>query len=235
MLYSIAIVTVSGLVRGFAGFGGTMIIAPGLAMVFPTPHAVGISILLNVIVTLQLLPAAVPHVKWRDISLMSIAALVTPPLGTLILVAVDGDTMRRAIAVIVMGFTVILASGWRYTGKPHPLAAVVAGATGGVITGAAGTGGPPVILYIFAGAGSAAEKRASIIVVFGMLLIATLLSLIWHDIVNADTLWRVAVLAPFFLGMAWVGARLFKKSSDKLYHRIALVALFAIAGAALLS
>lgn len=235
MLFSIGIVTVAGLVRGFAGFGGTMIIAPGLALVFPTPHAVGISILLNVIVTLQLLPAAVPHVKWRELSLMGFAALVTPPLGTLILLAVDGDTMRRAIAVIVMAFTVVLASGWRYTGKPHPIAAFLAGATGGVITGAAGTGGPPVILYIFACGGSATEKRASIIVVFGLLLVATLVSLTWHGIVNVETLWRVAVLTPFFLGMAWVGARLFKKSSDKLYHRIALVALFLIAGAALIS
>ena len=228
LLIAAAVVSVAGIMRGFAGFGGTMVIAPVLSLVFDTPEAVAISLLLNTVVNVQLLPGALPLTHWKEIAPMSVAALLTPVLGTMILVSVDSDTMRRVIAVIVMVFTVVLISGWRFKGRPSAALNFATGAVSGVITGAAGAGGPPIILYIFAGDRPVAEKRANIISVFAVLLVGTVAALFFQGVITPHTLWRTALVAPFFLFSAWIGQRSFAKASDVLYQRVALGFLFVV-------
>lgn len=228
LLIAVAVVSVAGVMRGFAGFGGTMVIAPVLSLFFPTPEAVAISLLLNTLVSVQLLPGALPLTRWKEIAPMSVAAVITPSLGAIILIAVDPDTMRRVIAVIVMVFTAVLASGWRFKGRPSTALNFAAGAVGGVVTGAAGTGGPPIILYIFAGDRPVAEKRANIISVFAILLMASVTALWFQDVITSHTLWRTALLAPFFFLSAWIGQRAFRKTGEVLYQRVAFGFLFAV-------
>ena len=51
------------------------------------------------------------------------------------------------MALFVLGFVALLASGWRYPCKPSTPAALGAGALSGFSGGAAQIGGPPLILY----------------------------------------------------------------------------------------
>jgi uncharacterized protein len=233
LLIAVAVVSVAGIMRGFAGFGGTMVIAPVLSLLFDTPEAVAISLLLNTLVSVQLLPDALPLTRWKEIAPMSVATVLTPPLGAMILIAVDADIMRRVIALIVMVFTAVLASGWRFKGQPSTALNFATGAVSGIVTGAAGTGGPPIILYIFASDRPVAEKRANIISVFAVLLVATVAALWFQDVITAHTLWRTALLAPFFFFSAWIGQRTFRKVGDVLYQRVAFGFLFAVSAVVL--
>jgi uncharacterized membrane protein YfcA len=232
---ALGIALVGGLVRGFTGFGGSMILSPGLALIVDTPQAVAISIFLNVLVGIPLAPSAFPHVKWRMIAPMAVASMVMAPVGVVLLVGQDPDLMRRIIAVIVITFAIVLAMDWRYTGKPHPAANVGVGAMAGFLNGATGVGGPPVILYVLAGPGSAEEKRASIIWLYVLFTFITAIGLWYEGVLDGPTALIGLSAAPLYLGSAWLGMKFFGGSTDKIYHRVALCALFLIALAALLT
>jgi uncharacterized membrane protein YfcA len=46
--------------------------------------------------------------------------------------------------------------------------------------------------------------------------------------VGLSALWRALLLTPPFMLSAWLGARLFRQSSETLYRRIALVFLLGV-------
>src|SRR5574337_545146 len=83
------------------------------------------------------------------------AMVMSPPLalllGTLILVSLESQFMRRAIALSVIVFALILLIGWRYSGRPRLSTSVGLAALSGTMLGATSIGGPPVILYLLSG------------------------------------------------------------------------------------
>jgi uncharacterized membrane protein YfcA len=212
-----------------------MILSPVFALIIDTPHAVAISILLNVLVGIPIAPSAFPLVKWRMIAPMAVASMVMAPVGVILLVGQDPDLMRRIIAIIVIAFAIVLAMDWRYTGTPHPAANVGVGALAGFLNGSTGVGGPPVILYVLAGPGSAAEKRATIIWLYVLFTFITAGAMWWQGILDGPTALIGLSAAPLYLGTAWLGMKFFGGSTDKIYYRIALAVLFLIALAALIS
>ena len=159
---------------------------------------------------------------------ISAAALAAIPLGGLALGAIDPDLMRRGISAIVLGFSLLLMSGWRWKGEPSLRGALAAGGMAGLINGAAGTGGPPVILYLLAGPSDANTGRANIISVYLFLNGGTVVSLAANGLIQGDTLWRALLLAPSWAVGLWLGMRLFRITEEKTVRRIALLALVGV-------
>jgi len=224
-----ATVLAAGLMRGFSGFGSGMLMVPILSILFGPPQAVAIVILLELVVSVQLLPGAYRFAHWRSIAAMSLAATLTIPLGTYGLVNLDPTLLRRAIAVVVLGFVLILLWGWKYTRRPGLPAILALGAASGLLNGSAGIGGPPIIIFLLSGPNSARENRANIIAFFSLIEAVTLVVLIANGVVEAGTLWKWAVLSPAFVLGGYVGTRQFNQASETLYRRIALWFLMAVA------
>ena len=198
-----------------------MILSPGFALIVDTPHAVAISILLNVFVGIPLAPNAFPLVRWPNIAPMAAASVVMAPVGVVLLVGVDPILMRRVIAVIVIAFAIVLALDWRYTGTPRPAANVGVGGLAGFFNGATGIGGPPVILYVLAGPGTAAVKRADIIWVYVLFTFVTAISFWVGGVLDGPTAVKGLAAAPIYLSGAWLGMKFSGGSTDKLYYRVA--------------
>ena len=231
----IAVGALAGLVRGYTGFGAALVLTPLLSLVVGTREAAATTILLTGLTSLQQVPGARGNADWGRVLPLSAGALVCLPLGTWALATFDPAVMRRAVALVVIGFSIILATGWRYRG-PTPTAATIAvGMSSGVLTGAAGIGGPPVVIWTLAGTTDAKAARASFIVFFGITLIAAVPPLIWAGLATAETAWRCAAMAPAFMGATWVGGRLFHAAPDRLFRRAALGVLFLSGAAALLA
>ncbi|HZH27767.1 MAG TPA: sulfite exporter TauE/SafE family protein [Azospirillaceae bacterium] len=221
------VAALAGVVRGFSGFGAALVLTPLLSLVLGTRDAVATTILLTGLTALQQVPAAWPEGDWRRVSLLAAAAIVAMPLGTWALLALDAETMRRAVAVVVIGFTCLLASGWRYRG-PTPLPATLAvGAASGVLTGAAGIGGPPVVVWLLAGQTDARRARANFILFFGATLGVAPIALLSAGLVDWTTAGRALCLAPVFMAGTWVGGRLSGRASDRAFRWAALAILFA--------
>lgn len=224
LLLSLAAVSVfaGGFLRGFSGFGAGLAIVPMLSLIYRPADAVVMFALLEVIAALQLIPAVARQAQWRSVVAISVSAAATVPLGAMLLVTIDADLMRRMIAVFVLAFTAVLASGWRFRGAPSRAVELAVGSVSGVLAGAATLGGPPVILFYLSGIQRASVVRASLTVYFVFVTLWALLTFAWIGIVTADLMLRAVILAPgYVLGMV-LGSRLFRFASERAFRRSAL-------------
>ncbi len=235
LLVAALVIVVAGFMRGFTGFGSAMVMVPLFSLIYGPVQAVATGMLLETAVTLQLLPGALPRTRWRVIGPMAAAACAALPLGAYLLVSVDAEIMRRAIAGVVLVFALIMARGWRYAGPRRPAITVGAGLLSGVMITSVGMGGPPVILYLLSGPDAAAQNRANLITYFAIGGGVALVVLLFGGVIGAETLWRAVVLALPFVAAAHAGSRFFRRSGEALYRRVALTFLMAIALATLLA
>lgn len=228
-LLSAAAVLLAGLIRGFAGFGSAMVMTPVLAALWTPAAAVPVTLLLELLVSAPLLPRAAPLVDWRRIGLLTAAAILAAPLGIWLLVGIDPGAMRWVISAIVLIAVAVLASGWRYSRRPGSGATLAAGGLSGVLNGLSGMGGPPIAFYYLSGPDGASAQRASFIVYFALVDAATVALFAAQGAFDGQALLRTAMLLPFLLLGAWIGARLFHRGGERAYRVVAFAVLVLIA------
>ncbi|MBK6982772.1 MAG: sulfite exporter TauE/SafE family protein [Betaproteobacteria bacterium] len=222
-----AIAAAAGLIRGVTGFGGAMVMSPPLALLLGPLAAIPIVLLLEALAGTPMLVQTRALVKWRVIGPIIIAACVTIPLGALVLVNSDPLVMRRAIAVTVIVFALLLLAGWRYSGSHGLPVALGLGAVSGTLVGATSLGGPPVIIYLLAGPDRIETTRANLTFFLSAVSAAGLAGLWLNDALTWRALGAAALLAPGYFGGIALGMYLFPRFDDRRYRQLAL-ALMAV-------
>jgi uncharacterized membrane protein YfcA len=213
----------SGFVRGFSGFGAGMIYVPLIGALYGPRFSVVTILLLDFICSLPFLLPALPHVRWRETMPLLTTAAITIPLGTAALIYIDPTPMRWAIAVIIIVFVLLLASGWRYHGAPKLPITLGVGAISGALGGATQIPGPPVIIYWLGGAISAAAVRANLIAYFALLDLFSIAVYGWSGLLSNEAFWfALLMFVPFLSGMAG-GSMVFAFVSDRNYRSAAYV------------
>ena len=233
-LIAVAAVLLAGVVRGFSGFGAAMIMVPVLAALYGPVRAVPIALLLEMAVSLPLVPPAVRLVDWKRISLLLVSAGVAIPLGVWALRTLDEAVTRYILSAIVISAVILLATGFRYAGRPGIAPTIATGMASGAMNGLAGMAGPPVVFFYLSGSDGAATSRASFIVFFPVVdLFALAVFALAGAFAREGVILAAVLAAPFVLG-GMIGARLFGKASDRFYRLVALTILAAIAVGTLL-
>jgi len=227
-MIAFAIAAGAGLMRGFAGVGSGMMMAPIFAVLFGPVATVGIIIIMELVVTAQLLPGTHRDIAWRTIAPMGAAAALFMPAGNWMLVSFDADLIARGMAAVVLVFSIVLAFGWRYGGEKRMPATLGVGALSGVLMAATSLGNPPVMMYLLSSHDPAAVNRANFTGYFALTLVALICLMGFKGLISASAMTTAAMLLPVFIFGAWIGGRLFRKSSEALYRRIALAILFLI-------
>ena len=236
ILFLVAVAFISGMARGFSGFGAALIFMPLASSVIEPKLAATLLFLIDIVMALPMLPDGYRQADKREVGLMAIGSLVGVPLGTLVLTLADPLTLRWSITVLVVLLLALLLSGWRYHGKPQPLLTIGVGAVAGLFSGAAQIGGPPVIAYWLGGAIPVAFVRANIVLYFAL---NSIISGVNYSVAGLFT--RPAFLLALLVGPAYgiglvLGSRVFGKADEKLFRRICygLIAIAAIVGLPLL-
>lgn len=219
----------AGLMRGFAGFGSGMMLSPILAILYGPAEAVLMIAVMEIVVSVQLVPKALPDAQWPFLGPLILAAIIGMPLGAWLLATTEPELIARVIAGIVMVFVIVLAVGWRYQGPKRLLPTLGVGGVSGALLTATSVGGPPVLLYILSGQDSARTNRANIILYFAIAEIITPIFLYLQDLFAMEVVIRALAICPAYMVGAWVGSRLFRESSEKIYRRVALIFLSMIA------
>ena len=226
---------IAGIMRGYAGFGTAVLLAPIYSVLWGPRAGVPVMLMLELIVSLQLLPRALPEADRRVILPIGGAAALATPIGAVVLLAADQEALKRAIGLLVLGFGLLLMSGWRYHGS-RPLALNLAvGTVSGLMKGATGMSGPPVILYLLAGPEEAKRHRANLILFFSLIAAVSVIVPLWAGLIDITTLARLAVMLPVLMLSVPIGARLFGVVPVRFYKRFALVVLVAAGSIALLA
>jgi uncharacterized protein len=229
---AVALVAFAGMLRGFSGFGSAMVLAPTLAALYPLTEAVPLVILLEIALSFQLLPAATRHVVWREIAILSAAALPGLALGAWLLAVAPQQTLRIAISVLIIAFLALVLMRVRRTGRKTPQGLAASGILSGVANGASGVGGPPVVLYYLAGDDSSAAVRATVIWYFFIIDAMSAAIYTGQGFVTQSVLALTVLCVPAAVAGVWLGSRLFDKASEQTYRRVAygIIAAAALLG-----
>lgn len=166
LIYAAVAVLIAGFIRGYSGFGFSMVTVLSLSMVFRPVEVVPVVLLLEIGASSMLLPQVWRKVDWRSLAWLGIGMAVGTPLGVAALVNVPARPMRAAIAAITILLVLLLLKGFSLKKKPGIPATIATGTASGMLNGAATIGGPPVILFFFSSQAGVDISRASVIAYF---------------------------------------------------------------------
>lgn len=222
-------VALAGVVRGYSGFGAAMIMVTSLATIYDPVTGVVALALLDAPSTLLFAPTLYRHTHWNSVVPIFAAALPTIPAGVWLLAVSDETLMRRSIAVMVLLFAAVSASGWRIRQTPGIATKMAVGLLSGCMTGAAGLGGPPVILYFLTQGFPKQDLRASALT---FLLLSSVVALVFYyanNMISGDRMILVLIAAPVYAIAMWQGGRIFQSVSESRFRQSVIVIVVAIA------
>jgi uncharacterized membrane protein YfcA len=235
--YSIACVFGAAIVRGYSGFGFSLLAITALSLALPPAEIVPSIFMLEIAASLHLLPSIWRDIHWRSIGLLLVGCVIATPVGVQLLAQVPEAPMRIAISLFVVVVVAFLWRGFALKTMPGPVATVATGAASGLFNGAFGIGGPPVILFFFSSPAGVAVGRASVIAYFLGTDSIGLAFQAQADLMTWATLWRFLTFLPPLLAGVWFGARVFKHANPESFRRwvlrilVLLAALTAVQGA----
>lgn len=232
LAYLLASALVAGLARGFSGFGAALIFVPLVSAALGPQVAAPVLLLIDGVGALGLVPRAFGLADRRDVGTMAVGALAGIPLGTWLLTRSDPVTLRWAIAALIGVLLALLASGWRYRGRPRASLTVGVGAVAGLCSGIAQVGGPPIVAYWLGGAIPAATVRANIILYFFVSSLVTATTYLAGGLLTGAVVGLAVLTSPVYIVGIWLGARLFGLADERVFRRTCYAL---IAAAALLS
>ncbi|HZD92083.1 MAG TPA: sulfite exporter TauE/SafE family protein [Pseudolabrys sp.] len=222
---AVVIALVSGLVRGFAGFGSALIYIPLISAIYGPRIAAPTLLLIDTLCALPFAIQAAPHCNVREVTAVSIAGALALPLGVMALLWVDALTLRWIISFLVLVALIALVAGWRYRGKPNIGVSLGAGALAGLGAGAVQIGAPPLLVFWLGGDNKAATVRANIMVYFIVQGTLSMALYAYNGLFDLRTLSLALLLGLPFAAALAAGAFRFHGSSDLLYRRVAYIVI----------
>ncbi|MBT3550822.1 MAG: sulfite exporter TauE/SafE family protein [Rhodospirillaceae bacterium] len=226
----------SGLIQGYSGFAGALIIVPVLAVVFSPIEAIAITVVAGLAGNIVLTRDAAKSANWREVGAVSVAIAITVPVGLLFLVSAEPTIIRRGMGVFILLAAFVLMSGWTYKGARGLISSTGVGLVSGLIIGAFGVpSGPVFVVYFLSAPVPVAVQRANIIMTVSVTLTIMMIGLIVEGVYGAETVARSAIIAPLYLIAAHFGKVLFLTVPATWFNKVAYTLLLASGAMALLA
>lgn len=219
VVYAAACIFCAAVVRGYSGFGFSMLAITSISLVLPPVQIVPSIFLMEVAASLRLLPDVWRDIHWRALAWLFFGCCLGTPFGVYALAHAPAAPMTLALALFVLAAALLLSKGHRMRDMPGPLATTVTGAASGLCNGGFGMGGPPVILFFFSSPTGEAAGRASLIAFFLFTDLVGLAWQGWNHLITIATLWRGALFLPPLAAGLWVGSRSFKTADPLAFRR----------------
>lgn len=233
LAFSVAVMFAAAFIRGFTGFGSSLMWVPSLSLVLPPIAVLPITFLLEVGISTQLVPTVRREADWPSVLRIVLGAAVGVPLGLSLVSTISESAARAAVAVTVIVAAILLWRGIRLKRTFSSAATVSVGGAAGLLMGSVGIPGPPIFLYYLSAPIDMRVGRASIIVlIFGVAVFSCVVAWI-NGMMDQNAVIRAALLLPIVLTGTVFGARTFGRTDPEKARRFALILLFVI-GAALL-
>lgn len=228
-LAAAAIAIFSGVVRGFSGFGSALIYIPLMAAVYEPRVAAVTFVLIDFATGLSFVYGVWRRTVWSEVLPLAASAILAAQFGTLILQYADPVLLRWMICALVGVILAVLASGWRYHGRPHMAVTLGVGLLAGLLGGAVQISGPPIIIYWLGSMQDVAIVRANLISYFGLFSAGSVVTYLIHGLITAQMFALAILVGPMHVLAMWAGGKLFHLASPETYRRLAYVIIAASA------
>ena len=227
---AIAVVFLAAIVRGYSGFGFSLLAITALSLLYKPATIIPSIFLLEIAASIHLLPGLWRDIHWRSLIPLVIGTGIGTPIGLTFLTTIPAAPMQIALGLFVFAATCLLWIGFALKTMPGNTASTGAGLAAGVANGAFGIGGPPVILFYFASPAGNIVGRATLVAYFLLTDAIGLIFLAHENLVTADSLFRTLTFLPALLVGVWFGARSFKNAGPVIFRKwvLALLGLLAV-------
>jgi uncharacterized protein len=226
---SCLIIFLAAIVRGFAGFGFSLLTITALSIFYSPAEVVPSIFMLEVAASINLLPSIWRDIHWKSLVPLTLGCLFATPLGVWLLANVPPAPMQLAISIFVLAATYLMWKGFALKSMPNTSTSTAVGAASGLANGAFGIGGPPVVLFYFASPAGNIAGRASMIAFFIATDVIGLANQSVHGLITWATIFNAAIYLPALLAGVWLGARGFKNTDPAVFRKYVLVILAALA------
>lgn len=228
LAFSVLAVLVGAFIKGYTGFGASMVWMTSLSLVLPPLQVVPMVLMFEVATSIGLLRHVWHEVEWRSLWLLLAGTAVATPLGIYALASLPADALRIALALVVLVAAILIWRGFALQQAPGRTATVGVGLLAGFLNGSMAIVGPPVILFYFATPlGLAAERASMVAYLLGTDSIGTGMFAL-QGLVSAEILWRTACFLPILLLGVAAGHRQFLGTSPESFRRLALLLLMGL-------
>jgi len=229
LLVSSIVIFLAAIVRGFSGFGFSLLSITAISIIMPAREIVPSIFLLEVAASINMIPSIWREIDWRGIAWLLLGYAIALPFGVYALANVPAPPMNIALGIFVIVTGVMMLRGFRLATTPKAPAIVATGAASGLLNGAFGTGGPPVVLFYFSTPAAVAVGRASIIAFFLSTDTLGLGELARNGLVTTQSFAQFIAWIPALLIGIFIGAKGFKHMDPAKFRRIVLIILIALA------
>lgn len=226
---SCLVVFLAAIVRGFSGFGFSLLTITALSLFHPPAEIIPSIFMLELAASANLLPGIWKDIHWKSLGPLVLGCLIATPIGVWALAHFPPAPMQIALSIFVLVATALMWRGFALKTMPGTFASTLAGAASGLSNGAFGIGGPPVILFYFASPAGNLAGRASLVAFFLATDVIGLANQSVHGLITWATAVQAAVYLPALLAGVWLGARSFKSIDQEKFRSIVLVILALLA------
>lgn len=226
---SSAAIFIAAIVRGFSGFGFSLLSITAISLILPVPDIVPSIFLLEVAASLNLIPGIWREIDWKSLVWLMLGYVIALPVGTYLLINAPADPAQIVLGLLVIGTAILMLRGFRLEKTPGPAASTGTGAASGLLNGAFGIGGPPVVLFYLSTPGAAAIGRASIIFFFLFTDLIGVGYFATQGLVTTKSFVQFVFWMPALLLGVWIGAHGFRRVDQATFRRWVLLMLIALA------
>ena len=226
---AITIVFLAAIVRGYSGFGFSLLAITALSLIYAPAIIIPSVFLLEIAASIHLLPGLWRDIHWRSLIPLVVGTGIGTPIGLMFLTSIPAAPMQIALGLFVLTVTCLLWIGFALKTMPGNAASTAAGLAAGVANGAFGIGGPPVILFYFASPAGNIVGRATLVTYFLLTDAIGLAFLSRENLVTSDVLLRTLTFLPALLAGVWLGARSFKNANPIFFRKCVLGILIVLA------
>lgn len=234
LVYSVLIVFIAGFIRGYSGFGASMIIVIGLSLVHPISDIVPALLIMEVLASGYLLPRIFKDIDWHSLLFLIVGISIGTPFGVYLLSTLPDHLMRLAVSIVVIILIPLLWSGFSLKTMPGKPLTILTGVISGIFNGGAAIGGPPVVMFYFSSPKSSHISRASLIAFFLVTDVIASGVCAANGLITDKTFYLLLLFTlPLFIGLN-LGSRSYFKTDPELFRKRVLILLLLMASSTLL-
>ena len=219
LLAAQAIVLFAFFFRSFSGFGGALLSIPLLVLFFPLKFIVPVESILEVALSLMLVPAAIGKVDRANLLRLLAGAVPGSLLGVYFLDTLGDRHLEMILGIVIIGVALSLL---RRAPSSAPLSnrwALPAGIAGGILGGLFGTSGPAYVAYLSSRCLEKEAFRATLIVLFAVEYTWRLGWYLHNGLLGYQGLQLALTLLPALVAATLLGHYLHPRVGEKAFRR----------------
>lgn len=224
-LILLIVISFSGFIRGFLGFGSGLITIPILSLMYSPIFAIVFNIIIEIPTTIYLTFVGAKNCKFKEIAPMFFSMMISIPIGTIFLISINEQTIKITMSILVIFFVILIASGWRLKSTITKFILLIGGIISGLMQGLTGMGGPPFATLILSKGDSDKVTRGNILIMSSGIVISAVVSMYYFNLFYKELILTGIITSPIYIIASFIGSRYFNLSGKKYFRIFSLITL----------